>query len=214
MGFLDHLVSNPERLLQMGLEHAGYVLLAIAIATVIGVGAGVLVHQRPAVASVVTAICATILTIPSFALFGLMVGWIGIGNASAVIALMAYALLPIVRNTITGLQGVDPAIVEAAKGMGMSTLQRLVRIQLPLAWPVIIAGLRVATMLVVSIFAIAAYMGADGLGNEIFRGLKNIGSVWAFDVVLAATIAIVAVAIILDLFYQLLERLTTSRGMR
>jgi osmoprotectant transport system permease protein len=214
VGFLEYIANNPGRVLEMSIAHATYVLLAVAVSAVIGVSVGILVHRSPAASSMVTAVCATILTIPSFALFGLMVAWIGLGNAPAVVALAAYALLPIVRNTITGLEGVDPAIVESAKGMGLSASQRMLKIQLPLAWPVIIAGLRVATMLIVSIFAIAAYLGADGLGNDIFRGLSNLGSVWAFDVVLAATVAIVVVALVLDLFYVLLERVTTSRGIR
>src|SRR5690625_7190444 len=103
-----------------------------------------------------------ILTIPSFALFGLMVAWVGLGNGPAVIALVAYALLPIVRNTVTGLQGVDPAIGEAAKGMGMSGYMRLVRVDLPLAWAVVLTGLRGATGQVVSGCAGAAEGGADG----------------------------------------------------
>ena len=214
MGFLDYIFSNFGRVLEMSLEHAMYVLMSVAISALIGVTLGVLVHHRPALASITTAICATILTVPSFALFGLMVAWVGLGNLSAVIALTAYALLPIVRNTITGLQELDPAIVESAQGMGMSSAQRLVKVQLPLAWPVIIAGLRVSTMLVVSIFAIANYVGADGLGSEIFRGLSNIGSVWAEDVVLASTVMIVIVALVLDAGYKLLERFTTPRGIR
>ena len=214
MGFLDYIFSNFGRVLEMSLEHAMYVLIAIAISSAIGVTLGVLVYRRPALASITTAMCATILTIPSFALFGLMVAWVGLGNTSAVIALTAYALLPIVRNTITGLQELDPAVVESAKGMGMSAAQRMVRIQLPLAWPVIIAGLRVATMLIVSIFAIANYVGADGLGTDIFRGLTNIGSVWAQDAVLASTVMVVVVALVLDAGYKLLERFTTPRGIR
>lgn len=214
MGWFEYIVNNPDRLLGMAIEHATYVLIAVAISSVIGVSLGILVHRSQAAASVVTAVCATILTIPSFALFALMIPVLGLGNTSAVVALAAYALLPIVRNTITGLQELDPAMVESAKGMGMNARQRLVRVQLPLAWPVIIAGLRVATMLVVSIFAIASVVGADGLGQEIFRGLSNLGAVWAFDVVLAATVAIVLVALVLDLFYVLLARLTTSRGLR
>lgn len=214
MGFLDYIADNPERFFEMALDHAIYVLIAVAISAVIGVSVGILVHRNDAVASIVTAICATILTIPSFALFGLMAAWLGLGNAPAVAGLVAYALLPIVRNTITGLRGVDAAIVESAKGMGLNASQRLVKVQLPLAWPVIIAGLRVATMLIVSIFAIAALLNADGLGQDITRALANLGAVWALDVAVAATVGIVAVAVVLDLFYQGLERVTTSRGIR
>ena len=214
MGALEYIIDNPGRLIEMGIEHALLVLVAVAAAGLVGVGLGVATYRRPVAASMAAAVCATMLTIPSFALFGLMLAWVGLGNTGVVIALVAYGLLPIVRNTITGLQGVDPAITESAKGMGMSGWQVLLRIELPLAWPVIIAGLRVATMLVVSILAIGAYIGADGLGNEIFRALSNIGSVWALDVAIAATIAIVAVALVLELFWVIVDRLTTPRGLR
>jgi len=205
---------NWDRLIGLGIEHITAVLIAIALAAVVGVSLGVLTYRSKAGAEMVTAVCATILTIPSFALFGLMLPIFGLGETGPILALIAYALLPIVRNTITGLQGVDPAIVEAAKGMGMPSRARLLRIELPLAWPVILTGLRVATLLITSIYAIAAYMGAGGLGNDIFRALSNVGAVWALDVAVTATVAIVVVAIILDSFYLLLGKLTTPRGIR
>src|SRR5690606_7480281 len=173
-----------------------------------------LVYRSSAATSLVTAVTATILTVPSFALFGLMIVWLGLGNTSAIVALTAYSLLPIVRNTVAGLQGVDPAISESARGMGMGALRRLVRIDLPLAWPVILAGVRVATMLIVSIAAIAAYIGADGLGNWIFDGLARRGSVVAMPLIISGTLGVVAVAFLLDAFYIVVGKLTTSRGIR
>lgn len=214
MSFLEHLVNSWDRLLELGIEHAVLVLGAVAISAVIGITLGVVTYRNEIAGSLATAASATVLTIPSFALFGLMLAWLGLGNRPAVIALVAYALLPIVRNTITGLQGVDRAVSESAQGMGMSWWQRLVQIDLPLAWPVIIAGLRVATMLLVSIFAIASYIGAGGLGQEIFRGLENLGSVWALDVVLGATLAVVIVALVLDVVYMGIAKVTTPRGIR
>lgn len=214
MSFLEHLVNSWDRLLELGIEHAVLVLGAVAISAAIGITLGVVTYRNEIAGSLATAASATVLTIPSFALFGLMLAWLGLGNRPAVIALVAYALLPIVRNTITGLQGVDRAVSESAQGMGMSWWQRLVQIDLPLAWPVIIAGLRVATMLLVSIFAIASYIGAGGLGQEIFRGLENLGSVWALDVVLGATLAVVIVALVLDVVYMGIAKVTTPRGIR
>lgn len=214
MSFLEHLVNSWDRLLELGIEHAVLVLGAVAISAAIGITLGVVTYRNEIAGSLATAASATVLTIPSFALFGLMLAWLGLGNRPAVIALVAYALLPIVRNTITGLQGVDRAVSESAQGMGMSWWQRLVQIDLPLAWPVIIAGLRVATMLLVSIFAIASYIGAGGLGQEIFRGLENLGSVWALDVVLGATLAVVIVALVLDIVYMGIAKVTTPRGIR
>jgi osmoprotectant transport system permease protein len=211
---LDFLVRRWPQLLELAVEHLLLVLTAIVLATLIGVTLGVLVYRSPALSSLATAVTATILTVPSLALFALMVVWVGLGDRSAIIALTAYALLPIVRNTITGLQGVDPAVNESAKGMGLSARARLLRIDLPLAWPVILAGVRVATMLIVSIAAIAAYIGAGGLGNWIFDGLARRGSVVAMPLIISGTLGVVAVAFLLDAFYILVGKLTTSRGIR
>jgi len=210
----EFLARRWPQLLELAVEHLLLVLTAIVLATFIGVMIGVLVYRSAALSSLATAVTATILTIPSLALFGLMVVWVGLGDRSAVIALTAYALLPIVRNTVTGLQGVDPAVNESAKGMGLSARARLLRIDLPLAWPVILTGVRVATMLIVSIAAIAAYIGAGGLGNWIFDGLARRGSVVAMPLIISGTLGVVAVAFILDGFYIVVGRVTTPRGIR
>jgi osmoprotectant transport system permease protein len=211
---IDFLVRRWPQLLELAVEHLLLVLTAIVFATVIGVAVGVAVYRSAALSSLATALTATILTVPSLALFALMVAWVGLGDRSAIIALTAYALLPIVRNTVTGLQGVDPAINESAKGMGLGAGARLLRIDLPLAWPVILTGVRVATMLIVSIAAIAAYIGAGGLGNWIFDGLARRGSVVAMPLIISGTLGVVAVAFLLDAFYVVVGRLTTSRGLR
>lgn len=211
---IEFLVRRWPQLIELAVEHLFLILVAIACATVLGVTIGVLVYRSPALASLAVAVTATILTVPSLALFALMVVWIGLGNTPAIVALTAYALLPIIRNTVTGLQGVDPAISESATGMGMSPRQRLFRVDLPLAWPVILTGVRVSTMLIVSIAAIAAYIGADGLGTWIFDGLARAGSVAAMPLILAGIIGVVAVAFLLDAAYIVIGKLTTSRGIR
>lgn len=211
---IDFLVRRWPQLLELAVEHLLLVLTAIVFATLLGVAVGVAVYRSAALSSLATALTATILTVPSLALFALMVAWVGLGDRSAIIALTAYALLPIVRNTVTGLQGVDPAINESAKGMGLGAGARLMRIDLPLAWPVILAGVRVATMLIVSIAAIAAYIGAGGLGNWIFDGLARRGSVVAMPLIISGTLGVVVVAFFLDAFYIVVGKLTTSRGIR
>lgn len=211
---VDFLARRWPQLLELAIEHLVLVLTGVVLATVIGVALGVAVYRNKGLSSLATAVTATILTVPSLALFALMVAWVGLGDRSAIIALTAYALLPIVRNTITGLQGVDPAISEAAKGMGLGRWARLLRVELPLAWPVILTGVRVATMLIVSIAAIAAYIGAGGLGNWIFDGLARRGSVVALPLIISGTIGVVAVAFLLDAFYIVVGKLTTSRGIR
>ncbi len=213
MGFLRYLASRWEHLLELSIAHAEVVFLSLLIATVIGVTAGVLVYRRERSAEVVLAVTSTFLTIPSFALFGLLLPVFGLGWTPTVFALVIYALLPIVRNTVVGLRSVDPAITESAQGMGMSRWRRLFEIELPLAWPVILTGVRVSTLIIVGIAAIAAYVNGPGLGEDIFQGISRIGSATALNLVLGAVLAIVLLALIFDGFFALLGKLTTSRGL-
>ena len=127
---------------------------------------------------------------------------------------LLYALLPIVRNTVAGLDSVDAGVSRAARGMGMGPWRRFVRIELPLAWPVVLTGVRVSTQVVVGIAAIAAFVNGPGLGNEIFRGLRSLGSPFALNFVLGGTLGIVIVALLFDAAFLLLRRLTMSRGIR
>lgn len=211
---IDFLQRRWPELIDLAIEHLTLVVTAIVLATAIGITLGVLVYQSRGLSDLATSVTGTILTVPSFALFGLMIPVFGLGTTAAIVALTAYALLPIVRNTITGLQSVDPAISESAKGMGMGYTTTLLRIDLPLAWPVILAGIRVSTMLLVSIAAIASYIGAGGLGDWIFNGLNRAGSVVAIPLIISGTLGVVAVAFLLDALYIGVGRLTTPRGIR
>jgi len=214
VSFWEYLGDNWDRLKDLLIEHAQIVLMSIAIAVVVGVGLGVLTYRSERPRLVVLAITGVFLTIPSFALFGLLISPLGLGTTPAVVALVMYALLPIVRNTITGLREVDPAVVESAQGMGMGRWRRLARIELPLAWPVIITGVRVSTQILVGIAAIAAVINGPGLGKEIFRALARVGTPTALNQALAAVLGIVILGLLLDIGYLLLGRLTTSRGIR
>ena len=213
MAFLRYLASRWDHLLELAIAHAEVVFISLLIATVIGVTTGVLVYRRERSAEVVLAVTSTFLTIPSFALFGLLLPIFGLGWTPTVFALVMYALLPIVRNTVVGLRSVDPAITESAQGMGMNGLQRLLRIELPLAWPVILTGMRVSTLIIIGIAAIAAYVNGPGLGEDIFSGLSRIGSAVALNLVLGAVLAIIALALLFDGFFAVLGKLTTSRGL-
>jgi osmoprotectant transport system permease protein len=156
-----------------------------------------------------------ILTVPSFALFSLLLGVVGrLGTAVVLPGLVLYSLLPIVRNTVTGLLAVDPAVVESAKGVGMGPARRLLRIELPLAWPVVLTGVRVSAVLLVGIAALGTFVRGPGLGELIFAGLRIIGSPNAANLALAGTLAIVVIAVLLDVLFLLLARLTTSKGLR
>lgn len=213
MSFVEYLASRWDNLLETSIEHAEVVLLSLAIAALIGVTLGVLTYRRPAAAQTVLAVASAVLTIPSFALFGLLIPMLGLGYKPTVVALSAYAVLSILRNTIVGLRSVDPAVTESAKGMGFSSWQRLTKIELPLAWPVILAGIRVSALLILGIAAIAAYVNGPGLGGDIFSGLSRVGGANALNLVLGGVLGIVVLALVFEAAFALLGRLTTSRGI-
>src|ERR671920_2152099 len=214
MNFFEYMAYSWDHVLELAIGHALVVAISLALDIVIGVSLGVLVYRRARVASVALAITSTFLTIPSLALFGIFIPIFGLGYLPSVIALVMYALLPILRNTVTGLQSVDPAVAESAQGMGMNARERLLRIELPLAWPVIIAGVRVSTMLLMGIAAIAAVVNGPGLGEDIFAGLARIGSATALNLVIGGILGIIVLALLFDTFFNLLGKLTTSRGLR
>jgi len=214
VGFLEYLIQRWDHILELAIEHAQLVLIALVIATAISVTLGVLVYRNDLLAGTVLNVTGVFVTIPSFALFGLLIPILGIGAPPVILALVMYALLPIVRNTIVGLRGVDSAITESAQGMGMSRWQRLLRIELPLAWPVILAGIRVSTLLLMGIAAIGAIVNGGGLGEDIFSGLARVGTDQALNLVLSATLGIVVLALIFDGIISLLARITTSGGVK
>ncbi len=214
--FWTYLEFTWQDLVQLGIDHAVVVIISVLLATAIGVGLGVATYRTQRPRELVLAVTGTLLTIPSLALFTLLIQLplLGLGAPSVIVALTLYGLLPIVRNTIVGLREVDPAIVESAKGMGMSRGKRLRVIELPLAWPVVLTGVRVSTLLLIGIAAIGAYINGPGLGDEIFAGLAQIGSATALNRVLAGTLGVIVLAILFDLVYVVITRLTTSKGIR
>ena len=158
------------------------------ICSVIGIALGVATYRTQRPREIVLAVTGAFLTVPSLALFVLLIGPFGIGEPPVVVALVLYGLLPVVRNTITGLREVDAATVESALGMGMSRHQRLLRIELPIAWPVIVTGIRVTTLMLVGIAAIGAIVSGPGYGRLIFDGLARVGSPVATNLVLAGIV--------------------------
>lgn len=210
----DFISARKQQLLTDSYLHVSAVVQSVVIATVLAVAIGILVYRSPLGSSVATGLASTVLTIPSFALLGLLIPIMGLGVAPTVTALVLYALLPIIRNTIIGLAAVDPAVTDAARGVGMNRLAVLGRIELPLAWPSILAGMRVSTQMLMGILAIAAYAKGPGLGNLIFSGLSRVGSPNAVPQALTGTLLIVILALILDGLYVIVGRLTISRGIR
>lgn len=214
MEFLEFLGNRADDLLEMGIAHALIVGAAVIIATVLGVALGVLTYRTERPREFVLAITGTFLTIPSFALFILLLGPLGLGWPPVLFALVMYGLLPVVRNTITGLRGVDPSVIESAQGMGLNRRQRLLRIELPLAWPVVITGVRVSTLVLLGIAAIGAIVNGPGYGEMIFTGLARVGTPVAVNMVLAGTLGVIVLAVLFDLIFYAVKRLTTSRGIR
>ncbi|WP_305093071.1 ABC transporter permease [Prescottella sp. R16] len=210
----DFVSVRRHQLLTDSFLHVSAVVQSVAIAGVIAVLIGIAVYRSPIGSAVATGLASTILTLPSFALLGLLIPILGLGVAPTVTALVLYALLPIIRNTIIGLASVDPAVTDAAKGVGMGRLHVLGRIELPLAWPSILAGIRVSTQMLMGILAIAAYAKGPGLGNLIFSGLSRVGSPTAVPQALTGTVLIVVLALVLDGLLVLLGRFTISRGIR
>jgi len=197
MNWYEFLLRNRGEVFERTLEHIGLVGASMAISLVIGLPLGVALVSRARLQRWVIGAANVLQTIPSLALFGFLipVPWIGgVGASTAIVALSLYALLPILRNTCTGIAEVDPAVIESARGMGMTPWQVLWEVQLPLAAPVLLAGIRVATAICIGVTTIAAAIGAGGLGVFIFRGLAMVNN----QVILAGAIPAACLAIAAD----------------
>lgn len=204
MSFFRYFADNWDTLGPQVMTHVLIVVISVAIAAAVGLALGVAATRSAVVSTVVLAVTSTIITIPSFALFGLLTIWLGLQNPPVIVGLALYALLPITRNTLAGIQTVDPAVEEAARGMGMSELQVLTRVQLPLAVPVILAGLRQATVLVVAIATVGATVGANDLGQPIIAAVGR--STGTLDAVLSGIIPVAVIGIVADLALAILQR--------
>jgi osmoprotectant transport system permease protein len=202
---LQFFATHESEVLHATLEHMALVLIAMALAIAIGVPLGMLIVRRPALRAVALALASIFQTIPSLALFGFLIpipflG--GVGKRTAVVALVLYALLPILRNTYVGLTGIDPTVLESAEAMGMTPSQILLRVRLPLALSVILAGIRTSTVITIGVATIAAAIGAGGLGTFIFRGVAMVSDA----VILAGAVPAAALALLADALLGLLER--------
>jgi osmoprotectant transport system permease protein len=213
MNILEFFFRNHEEVFQLTAEHLWLVAISTGIAVLIGLPTGIYLTRRPALGKPVLGLVNVIQTIPSLALFGFLIPipFIGgIGAGTAIVALVLYALLPIVRNTFTGIRGVDPAIREAAVGMGMTDAQLLRQVELPLALGVILAGVRVATVISVGVATIAAAIGAGGLGVYIFRGVAMVDN----TLILAGAIPAAVLALVADFALGWIERRLLPAGIR
>jgi len=198
---LNFFINRSDTILERGVEHGLLILVSVLIAIIIGVLAGIAITYYQPAAYVVLYFCQIMMTVPSLATLGLLLPVFGIGFKTGVAALILYSLLPIVRNTYTGIKEIDPSVLQAAEGMGMGEWTILRKIKLPLALPVIMAGVRTATVMVVGIGAIVSYIGAGGLGELIFRGISRFNK----DMILAGAVTISLLAVTADYLLRLAE---------
>jgi osmoprotectant transport system permease protein len=211
---LQFISIQREKITLAVIAQIELVLLVMAIVSITAIITGLLVWKSTAASEVVTGFWSVIFTIPSLAMFIFFIGPFGLGWLPAVIALVLYGQLPVVRNTIVGLRSVEPAVMESAAAMGMKPLTVLRKIQFPLAWPVIMVGIRVSAMLIFGISAIAAYVGGPGLGDYLFSGLANLGSFNSMNQTLVGAFGITILALIFDGLFVIVRRVTTPRGLR
>lgn len=206
MELWNFLMTNRSEVLILTGEHLWLVLVSVSVAASAGIPAGILMTRRPALKKGILGFANIVQTIPSLALFGFLipVPWIGgIGSNTAICALVLYSLLPIIRNTYTGIREVDPSIREAGRGMGMTESSLLWQVEIPLALGVILAGIRVAAITAVGVATIAAAIGAGGLGVYIFRGVASVNS----TLILAGAVPAACLALLADFFLGWVERL-------
>jgi osmoprotectant transport system permease protein len=209
MSAFQYIADNWDSLGPQVLTHVVIVLICVAASGVLGLALGIVAARSERLSGVVLAATSTIITVPSFALFGLLSIFLGLGNPPVIVGLVLYALLPVTRNTRVGLLAVDAAVLEAARGMGMSATQVLLRVQLPLAVPVILAGLRQAAVMVCAIATVGAQVGVNDLGQPIFQAVgRSIGSM---DHLLSGVIPVLLIALIADTSLGGLQR-ALSRG--
>jgi osmoprotectant transport system permease protein len=213
--FFTYFAENYPFILGYSWEHIKLVGTAIIIAILIGVPLGIYCSVNKYLASTILQTASILMTIPSIALFGIMIPILsvineGIGTLPAIIALVLYSQLPIIRNTYTAINNVDPDIRDAANGIGLTTAQRLWKVELPNALPLIMAGVRTATVLNIGVGAIATLIGAGGLGGIIYQGILRADN----TMVLAGAVSVSILAIIADLFLRWIQRLFTPKGLK
>ena len=205
MNFLQFMIANRQQVLELTLEHITMASVATILAALVGIPLGILITRVPRLSKSVLGGANIIQTIPSLALFGFLLPapWIGErAGRLAILALALYALLPLIRNTYAGIQGVDPSVVEAGRAMGLTDWQLLFQVELPLASGVIVAGGRIATVVSIGLATIAAAIGAGGLGEFIFRGLAMVNN----QVILAGAVPAALLALLADFLLGRLER--------
>lgn len=210
MNLLEVFAARKDDIVRAAIEHIQISLIALVIAIVISIPTGLILTRFPRLAPPIIGVASLFQTIPSLALLGFMIPLLGIGMVPAIVALTVYALLPILRNTYTGIVNVPKAMKEAGVGMGMTSFQVMTKVELPLALSVIMAGIRTATVMLIGVATLASLVGAGGLGDLIFRGISTVNT----ELILAGTIPAALLALLFDFLLARLEKAVTPRGVR
>lgn len=200
--YWEFIFENLSQLIVATLEHIEIITISIALAVPIGVGLGILITFDERLATVVIWLAGVMMTIPSIAMFGLLIPFVGIGAEPVIVALVLYSQLPVIRNTYVGLTDIDPAALEAGRAMGMTRVQLLRQVQIPKALPVIMAGVRNSVVILIGIAAIGAFIGAGGLGTFIFDGIARAN----VPMIVVATIILSVLALAFDYAFKVSEQ--------
>ena len=212
--WFDYLSSRTDLVVETLLQTLTYVVTVTIAASIVSITIGVLTRHKPFAKELSLSIASVFLTIPSLALFTIFIPIVGLGFTPSFIAMFLYALLPILRNTVAGLDSVDSSVMESAKGMGLTPNQVLFKVQLPLAWPIILAGIRVSALLTVGISAIATLVAGGGLGDFIKSGLARLPLPNSLEAIWTGVILSLALALAVDLVLRTVGRFTNPSGVR
>lgn len=207
---IDFFKNRNDEIIQRLLEHIELTLIAVGFAIIVGIPLGILIARYKKLAVPVIGVANVIQAIPSLALLGFLLPILGIGSTPAIVMVLLYSLLPIVKNCYTGLINIDVDLLEAAKGMGMTKRQVLFKVQIPLAMPVIMAGIRISAVTAVGLMTIAAFIGAGGLGDLVFKGVQSVNN----NMILAGALPACLLALLMDFLIGKLEKVTVPKGIK
>ncbi len=210
MSFIEFVINRHEQILSLLLEHTQILLIALFFAVLIGVPVGIIISSVDVLNKPFMFLINGVQAIPSLALLGFLIPLIGVGVRTAVVLIVIYAILPIVKNTFTGISNVDPQYIEAATGMGMTKWQILRKVQFPLALPVIMAGIRISAVTGVGLVTIASYAGGKGLGYLVYSGINTLDT----NMILAGAIPAALLALLIDFVVGYIEKLVTPQGVQ
>lgn len=210
MNFWNYIISNYPQIFSLLIEHLKLTAISVGLAILIGVPLGIFISYAAKASKPVLSVANVIQAIPSMALLGFMIPLLGIGILPAIVAVVLYSLLPIIKNTYTGIENINPQTLEAAKGIGLTPLQVLTKVQIPLALPVIMAGVRIASVTAVGLMTMAAFIGAGGLGYLVFSGIRTVNN----NQILAGAIPACLLALMVDFLIGLVEKLVTPVSLQ